>query len=164
MEFAKLKDAQVIAMDLNAHRLAFCKNSLGISYIINGGDADIITQLSEITSGEMPTVVIDATGSRKAIQNGLHYLAHGGRYVLIGLQKDEMMFSHPEFHKKETTLMSSRNATRGDFEYVVANMVSRKVNPRTFITTRVKFNDAAAGFPDWINPTNHVIKVVVEKE
>jgi threonine dehydrogenase-like Zn-dependent dehydrogenase len=94
----------------------------------------------------------------------LSYLAHGGRYILIGLQKGDFIFSHPEFHKREATLMSSRNATRDDFEYVIKNLVNRKIDPRSFITNRVKFKDAAAGFSDWLVPSNHVIKVVVEKE
>ena len=164
MEFAKLKGAEIIAMDINPFRLEFCKNMLGISNIINAGNTDIIEQLSDITHGNMPTVVIEASGNRKAIQSGLNYLAHGGRYILIGLQKEEIMFSHPEFHKKESTLMSSRNATRDDFEYVIQNMVNRKISPTSFITNRVKFKDVAAGFSDWLVPANHVIKVVVEKE
>ena len=164
MEFAKVKGAEIMAMDLNPHRLEFCKNILGISNIINAANPDIIEQISDITHGNMPTVVIDASGNRKAIHSGLNYLAHGGRYILIGLQKEEIIFSHPDFHKKETTLMSSRNATRDDFEYVIKNLVNRKINPRSFITNRVKFIDAAAGFSDWLDPANHVIKVVVEKE
>ncbi len=164
MEFAKVKGAEIMAMDLNPHRLEFCKNILGISNIINAANPDIIEQISDITHGNMPTVVIDASGNRKAIHSGLNYLAHGGRYILIGLQKEEIMFSHPDFHRKEATLMSSRNATRDDFEYVIKNLVNRKINPRSFITNRVKFIDAAAGFSDWLVPANHVIKVVVEKE
>ena len=164
MEFAKLKGAEIMAMDLNPHRLEFCKNILGISNIINAANPDIIEQISDITHGNMPTVVIDASGNRKAIHSGLNYLAHGGRYILIGLQKEEIIFSHPDFHRKEATLMSSRNATRDDFEYVIKNLVNRKINPRPFITNRVKFMDAAAGFSDWLVPANHVIKVIVEKE
>jgi len=164
MEFAKLKGANIIAMDVNSRRLEFCKNVLGISNIIHAGNTDVTEQLSDITQGNMPTVVIDASGNQKAIHSGLNYLAHGGRYILTGLQKDEIMFSHPAFHKKETTLMSSRNATRVDFEYVIQNIVNRKISPRSFITNRVKFKDAAAGFPDWTDPSNHVIKVIVEKE
>jgi 2-desacetyl-2-hydroxyethyl bacteriochlorophyllide A dehydrogenase len=164
MEFAKLKGAEVIAMDKNPYRLEFCKNLLGISNIINAGDSNLIGQLSDITQGNMPTVVADASGNRKAIHSGFNYLAHGGRFILIGIQKEEISFNHPEFHKKETTLMSSRNATREDFEYVIQNMVNRKVNPRLFITTRVKFRDAAAGFSEWLDPSNPIIKVIVEKE
>lgn len=164
MEFAKLKGAEVIVLDLSPHRLEFCKNILGIKHIINGRDTDVVAQLSDITQGNMPTVVVDASGNRKAIHNGFNYLAHGGRFILIGIQKEEIMFSHPEFHKKEATLMSSRNATRDDFEYVIQNMVNGNVNPRSFITNRVKFKDAAAGFSDWMDPSNHVIKVIVEKD
>ena len=112
----------------------------------------------------MPAVVIDASGNRKAINNGLNYLAHGGRYILIGLQKGELVFSHPEFHKKEATLMSSRNATREDFEHVMQRMKNGLINPISFITHRVKFKDAASAFPDWLNPSGHTIKAVVEND
>jgi threonine dehydrogenase-like Zn-dependent dehydrogenase len=164
MEFARLRGAEIIVMDMNSNKLDFCKNKLGISHIINAGDNNIIEQLKDITRGEMPTVVIDASGNRKAIYNGLHYLAHGGRYILIGLQKEELVFSHPEFHKRETTLMSSRNATREDFEVVIESVIKKLINPLSFITTRVQFKDAAKGFPDWLKPSGQTIKVVVEKD
>ncbi len=77
--------------------------------------SNVTEQLMDITNGDMPTVVIDATGNLKAINNAFQYMAHGARYVLIGLQKGEIRFSHPEFHKREATVMSSRNATRADF-------------------------------------------------
>jgi 2-desacetyl-2-hydroxyethyl bacteriochlorophyllide A dehydrogenase len=163
MEFAKLSGAEIIAMDVNRNRLEFCKNILGISHIIHAGDPDVIGQLAEITGGDMPSVVIDASGNRKAINNGLNYLAHGGRFILIGLQKEDITFSHPELHKREATLMSSRNATRADFEYVIQNMVNGNIDPRSFITNRVQFKDAAAAFPDWLAPSGQVIKVVIEK-
>ena len=164
MEFARLHGANLIAMDTNKSRLDFCKSKLGIKQMIDAADSNIKEQLMDITGGEMPTVVIDATGNRKAINNGLQWLAHGGRYVLIGLQKEELVFSHPEFHKREATLMGSRNATREDFEYVIQTLKSGLINPLSFITNRVKFKDVAAGFPSWLNPANGVIKVVVEND
>ncbi|MDP9042392.1 MAG: zinc-binding alcohol dehydrogenase family protein [Bacteroidota bacterium] len=164
MEFARLQGAEIIVTDINHFRLDFCKTQLGISHIIHAGDNDIEEQLSEITGGDMPAVVIDASGNRKAINNGLNYLAHGGRYILIGLQKGELVFSHPEFHKKEATLMSSRNATREDFDHVMQSMKNGLINPISFITHRVKFKDAASAFPDWLNPSGHTIKAVVEND
>lgn len=162
IEFARIRGAEVIVLDLKANRLDFCKNNLGISHMINAGNADIQEQLMDITKGDMPSVVIDASGSRKAIHSGLNYLAHGGKFILIGLQKEELVFSHPEFHKREATLMSSRNATREDFDYVMQTMIKRLINPQAFITKRVKFNDAGAGFPNWLNDSGQDIKVVVE--
>jgi threonine dehydrogenase-like Zn-dependent dehydrogenase len=164
MEFARLKGAEIIVMDLKRNRLEFCKNKLSVSHCIYAGDSDIVEQLQEITRGDMPTVVIDASGNRKAINGGLNYLAHGGRYVLIGLQREEFVFSHPEFHKREATLMSSRNATREDFDYVMHSMVKGLVDPISFITNRVKFGEASRGFPVWLNPSSEVIKVVIEND
>jgi 2-desacetyl-2-hydroxyethyl bacteriochlorophyllide A dehydrogenase len=115
MEFARVAGANVIAIDVNEDRLSFCKNRLNIPYTINASTENAVEKIKEITNGDMATVVIDATGNLKAINGGINYLAHGGRYVLVGLQKEPISFSHPEFHKRETTLMSSRNATRCGF-------------------------------------------------
>ena len=160
--FAQIAGAKVIALDINDQRLKFCKENLTTEYIINASGEDVIERLREITNGDMPTVVIDATGSQKAINNALQYLAHGGRFVLIGLQKEEICFSHPEFHKRETTLMSSRNATRDDFVHVINSIKNGLVNPAMLITHRVKFNEVKDAFITWSDPKTNVIKAMVE--
>lgn len=164
MEFARIAGAHVIALDINEQRLAFCKDRLQVEHTINALAPDVTEQLRHITNGDMPTVVIDATGSLKAINNAFSYLAHGGRYVLVGLQKGDISFSHPEFHKREATLMSSRNATREDFEHVVASMKAGLVQPTTYITHRVPFARVQAEFASWLDPQTGVIKAMVELE
>ena len=101
----------------------------------------------------MPTVVIDATGNLKAINDAFQYMAHGARYVLVGLQKEEISFSHPEFHKREATLMSSRNATREDFDHVINSMKNKSVDPATYITHRVQFGQVKDEFSKWLDPS-----------
>lgn len=164
MEFARIAGAIVIAIDINDNRLQFCKDSLQVQHTINATTEDAMERIKEITGNEMPTVVIDATGNQKAINTALQYLAHGGRFVLIGLQKETINFSHPEFHKRETTLMSSRNATRKDFEHVMNTMKRRLVNPATYITHRAKFDEVKDLFETWLNPATEVIKAMVELE
>ncbi|MDB5246080.1 MAG: Alcohol dehydrogenase GroES domain protein [Segetibacter sp.] len=162
MEFVRIAGGKVIALDINDQRLRFCKDKLNIAHTVNALSENVTGQLLEITNGDMPTVVIDATGSLKAINDAFQYMAHGARYVLIGLQKGEICFSHPEFHKREATLMSSRNATRTDFEHVIASMKNKEVDPTTYITHRVVFEDVKAEFEQWLNPANGVIKAMVE--
>lgn len=162
MEFARIAGAKVIALDINASRLAVCKEKLNIDYTINAATSDVSERLNEITNGDMPTVVIDATGSQKAINGGFRYMAHGARYVLVGLQKGDISVSHPEFHKREATLMSSRNATREDFEHVIASMKSGKVDPTAYITHRVTFEQVKDEFEGWLDPAKGVIKAMVE--
>lgn len=162
MEFARLAGAKVIALDVNEQRLRFCTERLQVPYSINALSPNVTEQLAEITCGDMPTVVMDATGSQKAINNAFQYLAHGGRYVLIGLQKGDLTFSHPEFHKREGTLMSSRNATRQDFEHVITSIKAGMVTPTHYITHRTGFDQVKNVFDTWLNPANGVIKAMVE--
>ena len=161
MEFCRIAGGNVIAMDIKDDRLNFCKEKLRIKHIVNAASADTTEQLKEITNGDMPTVVIDATGNLKAINKAFQYLAHGGRYVLVGLQKENILVSHPEFHKREATLMSSRNATRDDFRHVINSIKNGLVDPATYITHRVSFDEVKNNFKRWLDPANRVIKAMV---
>ncbi|WP_461139644.1 zinc-binding alcohol dehydrogenase family protein [Spirosoma pomorum] len=161
MEFARLAGGIVTALDINTSRLAFCQQQLQVSHVVDARSENPIEQIRAITNGDMPTVVIDATGSLKAIEQGFSYLAHGGRYVLVGLQKGEIRVSHPEFHKREATLMSSRNATRADFDHVMTALVTGRINPLTYITHRVSFEQVADAFESWLDPATGVIKAMV---
>lgn len=161
-EAARIAGGKVVMMDINEARLQFCQQKLGVAYTVNPLQEDAKEKLSAITNGDMPTVVIDATGSLKAINNSFQYMAHGARYVLVGLQKGDISFSHPEFHKREATLMSSRNATREDFEHVIVCMKKGLVNPTNYITHRVQFSEVKEQFRSWLNPATGVIKATVE--
>jgi 2-desacetyl-2-hydroxyethyl bacteriochlorophyllide A dehydrogenase len=162
MEFAKIAGGKVIALDVNDKRLQFCSNKLKVDFIINALEPDVQQQLLEITNGDMPTVVIDATGSQKAIQKSFDYMAHGARYVMVGLQKGEICFSHPEFHKREATLMSSRNATRQDFEQVIESIKKGLIDPTAYITHKIEFSQVKDEFEGLLKPENEVIKAMVE--
>ncbi|CAL1517704.1 zinc-binding alcohol dehydrogenase family protein [Chitinophaga sp. MM2321] len=164
MEMARIAGGQVIALDVNNHRLNFCKEHLQVPHVVNAREEDVTAQLMKITGGDMPTVVIDATGNGPAINNAFQYMAHGARYVLIGLQKGEIHFSHPEFHKREATLMSSRNATRVDFDHVIACIAKGWIKPGTYITHQVNFDQVKDQFASWLDPANGVIKAMVSLE
>jgi 2-desacetyl-2-hydroxyethyl bacteriochlorophyllide A dehydrogenase len=162
IQFAKIAGAKVIALDINEYRLNFCKTALNADATINPANEDVTARLMEITNGDMPTVVIDATGNRNVMNSAFNYIAHGGRFVLVGLQKGELSFSHPDFHKRESTLMSSRNATKDDFLYVMECLKNGKIDPKKYITHRAGFNDMITEFEKWIDPKNNVIKALIE--
>jgi 2-desacetyl-2-hydroxyethyl bacteriochlorophyllide A dehydrogenase len=166
MEMARLRGARVIALDINSTRLQFCREQLGVEHCINPAElkdgSGINDVLRDLTAGDMPTAVFDATGYLGAIEKGIDYLAHGGRYTLVGLQKQPIPILHPEFHKREATLMSSRNATRDDFLWVMESLRNNKIRPSAYITHRLAFEDLADQFPALLDPANGVIKAMVE--
>lgn len=161
IELARIAGAQVIVTDVQANRLAFCRQYGLADHVIDAGRQNVLDELRRITSGDMPSVVIDATGNRNAINTAFQYLSHGGRYVLVGLQGGEISFSHPEFHKREATLMSSRNATRGDFEQVMHAMANGRLQTTRFITHRTHFDEVGQTFAQWLDPDRNVIKAMV---
>jgi 2-desacetyl-2-hydroxyethyl bacteriochlorophyllide A dehydrogenase len=161
IEMAKIAGAKVIVLDVNEHRLQFCTTQLGVEATVNPLQVDALAAIQELTGNNMPQVVIDATGNLKAINNGFNYLAHGGRYVLIGLQNGDIQVSHPAFHKREATLMSSRNATRQDFNLVMQNILSGRINPNKYITNKVSLHEVVNQFASWLDPYNKVIKAMI---
>jgi 2-desacetyl-2-hydroxyethyl bacteriochlorophyllide A dehydrogenase len=161
MALAKIRGAIVIAMDINDERLDFARTNFEVDYILNAIE-NPAEQISKITKGEMAAVVIDATGNKMAIEGGLELLAHGGRMTLVGIQKESFSFNHPEFHKRETTLRSSRNATREDFDLVIENIRNGKLNVLCLISHRISFDSLPEIFPQLLNPKIGVIKAIVE--
>jgi 2-desacetyl-2-hydroxyethyl bacteriochlorophyllide A dehydrogenase len=161
MKFAKLAGAQVIAMDLNEDRLRFCKTWAPADYTVNVRD-EPLREVERITGGDYPTVVLDATGSVKSMEQALNYVAHGGKLVYVGLVKADITFHDPDFHKREMAIMGSRNAMREDFLEVIENIRNGAIDTGAFITHRAAFEDMIGHYEEWLRPETGVIKAVVE--
>ena len=58
--------------------------------------------------------------------------------------------------------MSSRNATKEDFDWVIFCIKNGLVNANNYSTHRVKFKQVKDNFKNWLNPSNGVIKAMVE--
>ncbi len=162
MNFAKIAGARVIAMDVDDRRLHYCEQMLGIEHLINPLQTDAVAALMSITGGDMPTVVIDCSGNQKALNEAFSYMSHAARYVMIGLQKGQLIVDHPEFHKREATLMSSRNALPEDFEQVINAIKEGKVKTENYITHKLNFAEVSDKFTSLSTTKPMLIKAVIE--
>jgi 2-desacetyl-2-hydroxyethyl bacteriochlorophyllide A dehydrogenase len=158
--FSKLRGASVTALDGRADRLAFCNDQVGVDSAVVVSDSTA-EELARLTDGEFFDVVFDATGNPKAMEAGFGYVAHGGTYVLVSIVAAHIGFSDPEFHKREMTLMGSRNATAEDFETVVDAMRAGLVPTDALHTHSASLADLPQTFPDWLEPAAGVIKAIV---
>lgn len=159
IRLAQLNGARVIAMDVNEDRLDFVKGKWGI-HTVNALN-DPAGQINQITNGDGCTAVFDASGNKRALESGVQYMSHGGRYILVGLYNGDLTFAHPFIHSKETTLMCSRNATLEDFQTVMQVLENGQFPLETFITHRVDFDDMITNFDSWLQPETGVIKAMV---
>ncbi|MBB3111307.1 2-desacetyl-2-hydroxyethyl bacteriochlorophyllide A dehydrogenase [Paenibacillus phyllosphaerae] len=162
MAFAKYAGARVIAMDMNEERLAFCRTWANVDETVAVLEGDVKQRLAELTNGEFPIAVFDATGNAASMSQSFELAAHGGKLVFVGLVKGDIAFSDPEFHKRELTLMGSRNATGADFQHVVNVLREDIFDMNQYITHRAAFNEMIDSFGTWLNPASKVIKAVVE--
>jgi 2-desacetyl-2-hydroxyethyl bacteriochlorophyllide A dehydrogenase len=161
MQFALQAGAQVITMDVNEARLAFCREQLGVQRTIVAGETSL-AQIEEITSGDLPTVVFDATGNAGSMMQAFQYVSHGGRLVFVGLFQGEVTFNDPFFHRREMTLLSSRNSTSADFKRIIQLMERGEINTTPWVTHRCELEGMIEQFPSWLEPETGVIKAMVE--
>lgn len=162
MAFAKHQGARVIAMDINDQRLDFCRDWAKADETVNPSSMDTKTELERLTDGDYPTIVFDATGNKQSMMQSLHYVAHGGKLVYVGLVKADLTFHHPDMHKRELTLMGSRNATSEDFQDVMEAINEGSIDVSRYITHRAPFGQLVGKFEEWLQPEAKVIKAIVE--
>ncbi|MGD0387566.1 MAG: zinc-binding alcohol dehydrogenase family protein [Tepidisphaeraceae bacterium] len=160
--FAMAAGAQVVAMDIDSRRLEFCRSSLGVRNTIDAGEGDPAASLKKLTGDDLPTCVIDATGNARSMARCFELAAHGGRIVFVGLFQGDLTFNDPNFHRRELTLLASRNSRPADFDRIIAMMERGQIDAKPWITHRVGFDRLVEEFPQWLAPDSGVIKAMIE--
>jgi 2-desacetyl-2-hydroxyethyl bacteriochlorophyllide A dehydrogenase len=163
LEFARLAKARTIVLDMNQQRLDFCRDKMGVEQtLVFESEDKTIASLRELTDGNLPTIVIDATGSAASMSSAFQYVAHTGRLVYVGITTDTIQFKHPLLHAREMSVMGSRNALPGDFTRIISLIESGQIDTRPWITHRTAFDDMIGDFPSFTKPETGVIKAIVD--
>jgi len=161
IQSAQLLGARVIATDVNKVRLEFCRREMGVDDdFIAGPDSE--KTLRDITHGEMPTVVFDATGDPGSMERSFAFVGNGGKLVLVGICQARIAFFDPELHRRELTVLSSRNALAADFDRVLSAVEARTLDTRPWVTHRARLADLCKVLPAWARPESAVLKAMVE--
>jgi 2-desacetyl-2-hydroxyethyl bacteriochlorophyllide A dehydrogenase len=162
IEFVKLSGARTFVLDLNEQRLEFVRKKMGITdTILSKGEGAELEKLKELTQGTLAQVVIDATGSNKSMGQALNFVEFTGRLVYVGITTQEISFGHPLMHRREMTLLGSRNALPPDFTRIIQLIEKGQIDTRPWITHHAGFDEMIDAFPSWLKPETGVIKAVV---
>ncbi len=161
LEFVQLRGARPVVLDLDAQRLGFCRDRLGIEHALAPND-DLVEQLKTCCEGHLPDVVIDATGSEISMSKSFSLIAPKGRLVFVGLTTGEVVFRHPVFHRPEGTLLCSRNALPNDFRQIIQWIESGRIDTEPWITHRIPFAEVVDQFPQIIRPAARTIKAMIQ--
>jgi 2-desacetyl-2-hydroxyethyl bacteriochlorophyllide A dehydrogenase len=164
LEFLKLMDVKTIVMDMIQSRLDFCQKNLGIQHAIRfQRDDSPLVELEKVSEGKLADVVIDATGNPKSMSTCFNYAAFTGRVVYVGITTSELTFPHaPVFHRREITLLASRNAMPEDFDNIIQLIRDGKIDTDLWITHRIRFEDVPTEFEKFTDPALGAIKAIIE--
>lgn len=160
IQFALLRGARVVVIDRAIPRLQACSR-LYPAVITLDPQNSFVEQLSALTEGDLADVVVDATGNLVSMGASLEYVGSTGRLVYVGLAQGEVSFSDPLFHRREMTLLGSRNALPRNFTEIIACMEIGSIDPLAWITHRCSLPEIPEKLPVWSDPSAGVIKGVV---
>jgi alcohol dehydrogenase len=166
MEFVRLTGARLIVMDMVQSRLDFVQKIYNLTDTVcaDGTEADL-NKIKEMTRNELCDVVIDATGSDRSMNRSLEFCAFGGRVVYVGITQGLLSFPHaPLLHRRELSILGSRNALSRDFDRIVKDIEAGRINTAPWITHRMSWTELPEIFPQLVDPSSGVLKAVATIE
>jgi 2-desacetyl-2-hydroxyethyl bacteriochlorophyllide A dehydrogenase len=161
IQFAQVAGARVIVLDVAENRLAFCRQQLKVARTVSA-EGDPLEVVRSITAGDLPTAVFDATGNGESMRQAFRYVAHGGRLIFVGLFQGDVTFHDPDFHRREITLLATRNSTSREFTRIIQLLEDGRLDTTPWITHRTECEQMIDEFPRWLSPETGVIKAMVE--
>jgi threonine dehydrogenase-like Zn-dependent dehydrogenase len=156
MEFLRLRGVGFDVIDLSEKRRDFVVQHMGAMNVF----ADAQPVLAE--APELPTVVFDCTGNPQSMMNAFHLTAAGGKLVFVGLFVGDVTFHDPDpFHRRELTVMSSRNAVPSEHRDILPHVEEGRIQTRHWVGEECPVADMAERFPVWTSPESGILKAVV---
>lgn len=143
--FAKAAGANLACVDVQQDRQEFACGAMGLGTPLRAG-ADLAERL-QAHFGQLPSVIIDATGNAGSMKATFDLAEHGGRIVFLGLFIGEMTFDDPNFHRRELTLLASRAGLSGTFREVIRLLEEGRIDVDPLVTHRFAFRETAERLP-----------------
>jgi 2-desacetyl-2-hydroxyethyl bacteriochlorophyllide A dehydrogenase len=158
--FARLAGAEVTVMDIAEKRLAYIESAFGLGQAILAGP-HAGAEIERLTGGDFFDVVFDATGNARAMEGSFGLVAHGGKLVMVGVLKADIAFADGEFHKREMTVLATRNATRKDFRTVTGAIADGLIPLDALNTHSGTLASLPEAMPAWLKSTEPPLKAIV---
>jgi alcohol dehydrogenase len=151
LEFARLKTNKVAVVERDQKRREFIQR-----------------HYSEVTvfdvTASLPTfeVVFDATGNANSMAESINHAQFGGRIVYVGITSEPIPLNDALFHRRELSLLASRNACSSDFPKIIGLIESGPIDTSPWITCTCNFEGAPALFADLVDGRIKVVKAIIE--
>ena len=158
---AAFRGGTVIGIDVEENKLATARKA-GAAHTINTTIADLHQNLSDLTGGHGPDVMIEAIGLPQTFRAAVEEASFTGRVVYIGYAKQEVAYETRLFVQKELDIMGSRNAQPDDFRDVIRMLEEHRFPVDDAITHTVSMDEVPAILAAWDRDPAHFGKIMIE--
>lgn len=132
IQFAVAAGARATVLDVSPQRREFA-SQFGV-------------ETTASVAGRMFETVFDATGNKHAMEASLEHVAFAGKLVLVGIVQDKIAIDDPLFHRREMTLLASRNSA-GVFPQIIRMIELGQIDTSPWITHRLALAAVPQDFP-----------------
>jgi len=107
-------------------------------------------------------LVFDCTGDKASMEGSIQLLEQGGKLIFVGLINDAISLFDPDLHRREATILASRNSTPAEHHRVLDLMETGKIDVAAWPTDFVAPEAMEKKFPLWLRHEAGVVKAVID--
>ena len=153
------RGARVVITDVSEARLDAARATLAVEALTAGDD--LPARLGEL-AGELPSLVFDVTGNRQSMESSLPLVAFSGSLVLVGHTTGPLTFENPVLHRREITILASRNARADDWSQLLPLVASGELDAAAWVGRRTTLELVPEHLGEWGRAAGAVLKSMVD--
>lgn len=154
IEFLRLEGAEIGVVEKMPERLDFAASHHGLTRYYPSH--------AEARQEEPSMLVFDCTGNRGSMEESIHLLQQGGKLIFVGIVNDQVSLFDPDLHRREATILASRNSTPAEHHRVLDLMESGQIDVTSWPTECAPRRIMQERFPAWLNREAGIVKAVID--
>lgn len=157
------RGAHVIAVDIASEKFKAAK-AMGAEACINPQTQNLQEEILRITKGSGVSVALEAIGLPETMASAIHVVNFAGRVGYVGYSKKALEANATLIVKKELTIVGSRNALIEEFNDVMENISTHRLNFRQLISATYQVEHAPEAFAHWHAAPGNFTKIQINFE
>jgi 2-desacetyl-2-hydroxyethyl bacteriochlorophyllide A dehydrogenase len=154
IEFLRLAGCDIGIVEKMPERLDFAARQHGLKRAYPSHN--------EARQEDASTMVFDCTGDRTSMENAINLLQQGGKLVFVGIVNEPISLFDPDLHRREATILASRNSTPAEHRRVLELLESRSIDVSAWPMESAAPPSMEQRFPVWLRREAGIVKAVID--
>jgi 2-desacetyl-2-hydroxyethyl bacteriochlorophyllide A dehydrogenase len=161
-QWCRNRGARVITLEPDTHRAELSRKYV-TDLVLDPADSDLETHIKELTAGQGASVVVEATGAAKLIDNATRFLSPNGKLIFLSWYPGRIELDYGAFHKNQTTAFfpmgaGGETAAQATLRALAGGAIRMADN----ITDVVPWTEACRGYERIIGGDRSIMGMVID--